>query len=331
MNYTEIKDMRDEFNELCKDARQLLIDKIVQHFEGDNWTMEELEDLWDAQIYDNTSMSSEEEMAYTDAETSRSNGFVSLNKATDSKEIRNLLETDLEYDYGTLLLFATKYIPHEKLSDITIPYSIVILDSEKAPIRDWDEAERELADTDETPVENIKEYIVCQGKEELIEKWKENLKKYEGEWYSVSDPATMIVGGAYDPNDMEYLETVYDDKRADYVKMARTLIDSVEKGMCGYGHFISDDPKISEAYLIAKKDPSLEGIYELWVKTNCNIDPPNGGEIIGKIYDLCGTEELADALKNIDDGTALLTVKGERKNIKEVLTECNKEKEISER
>ena len=322
-----IKEKIDEFNELSKYARNVLIDSIVRHFDGDNWTIEELEDLWDAQIYDNTSMSSEEEMAYTDAETSRSNGFISLSKATDRKEIRNLLETDLEYDFGTLLLYANNQY-HTDLSRLVIPYTIVVLDSKKAKIRDWDNAEKLLDDTDTVAPSDIKDYIVCKGKKDLLEKWEENLKKYEGEWYSVSDPSTTIVGGVYDPNDKEYLEELYDEEKTDYLTMAKNFINNADKGFVSTGRLISSDPKVGEALLVAKKDPSLEDVYEIWVKVGYDRNG-NGGKIIGKIYDLCGVEEFAQALKEIDNEEAILTVQGERKNIADVLKGYKQETEKS--
>lgn len=42
--------------------------------------------------------------------------------------------------------------------------------------------------------------------EKMQQGWAELLEKYEGETYGVWDDDTLIIGGAFDPNDISYIE-----------------------------------------------------------------------------------------------------------------------------
>lgn len=52
----------------------------------------------------------------------------------------------------------------------------------------------------------IKRRWKAKTKEELISKWKQHLKDFEGDTYSVWVGDEMILGGAYDPDDIDCIE-----------------------------------------------------------------------------------------------------------------------------
>ena len=336
MTNGEYTEKQKRFEELNQKAKDICIESIIKHFEGDSWTVHQLEDIWGENVINTEGMTEEQISAY--------DNFVSLNKALDKAELENLLRTNTDFDFGTLLLYADNEF-HTDLKDLVIPYKIVILqETDEHPLTDWDEVELMLADEDDLSADNIKEYVICYGKQDLIEKWEDLLKQNEGAWYGVKDDSGLIVGGAYDPNDIENLEELYEEKPS-YIfgnsfittsemvneeqtnelvlgVMAMKWAKNLDRGFGCCAKLLDADGKQREnnPFVIGKKDPSLEGVYELWIRTGCD-DNGNGGKVAGKIYDLCGTKELAKALYEIDKETAVLTTENGRKNIKDVLEE----------
>lgn len=65
-----------------------------------------------------------------------------------------------------------------------------------------------MGDTD------IKQQVLCNNRQELIKTWEKLLKTEEGETYSVWDCTTneIIVGGAFDPNDIDEIEYYFDEE-----------------------------------------------------------------------------------------------------------------------
>lgn len=53
--------------------------------------------------------------------------------------------------------------------------------------------------------EDIRTRIICRSIEKLIESWKMLLEENEGETYSVWDGPDILVGGAYDPGDLDVI------------------------------------------------------------------------------------------------------------------------------
>lgn len=69
--------------------------------------------------------------------------------------------------------------------------------------------------------EDIKKSVWCDTPTNLVDKWYELLKTEEGETYSVWDHTVndIIVGGAFDPNDIDWINDYYfntDEEDDDY-------------------------------------------------------------------------------------------------------------------
>lgn len=122
-----------------------------------------------------------------------------------------------------------------------------------------------------------------------------------------------LYGKAYGTPE-EYSENSYTTKDT-MSEYAQDMIKSVDKG---FSSFCEGKTNGVKTHTILKKDPVIEGVYELWVKVGADKNS-NGGKIIGKIYDLNGKDEVEKALEEINNDSAVLSTSKGRMTLKDAI------------
>ena len=189
---------QEAYEEYYTQAVNFLRDKIEAHFEGDNWTNEHLEELYGKTLY---SAEGIDDVTYNEYSAPDS-GMIDVSSALRKENIQE--ELDTREDITELIGLAEKM--KIDFTGLNEPYKLIILrDSEDIIIEDWDTADDLLSNEAEIG-DNLEKIIVCQNREDLIKAWELYLNDYEGCWYGVtSSDYGIIVGGAYDPGDIDYI------------------------------------------------------------------------------------------------------------------------------
>lgn len=220
--YTEalISEKQNQFDELysaaCKEVRDSL---VIHFFDTNNWTNKQIEEITGKLIYDRESLENFGQIQtaeYTNDEGDfdwkafeKNEGYISL-ETFDSEYLDDLLMTDSDFDLQTMIKFAEDF--GIDLTGLEVPYKIIVFHNND--LKNYSEVDKMLRDETNIPACMIDKYIVCYNKEDLMQKWKDNLKESEGSWYGIKDGEGILVGGVYDPNDIEDIEALpsYTDK-----------------------------------------------------------------------------------------------------------------------
>jgi len=393
--------LRERFDEARNDAVSDVIERITAHFAGDKWTLDQLEAVWGKHIISFDGLTDEEYKRYK-----ADDYFMDIEDAFDNME--DTLNSE-DFNFDSLVKLADEF--GVDLDGVKRPYKFIIFTPDVDPDK-YDFAKPvEDIDEDKIDPEDVAEYVICDGRDEMLEVWEGLYKRYEGEWYYVKDDAGILVGGAMDMNDLDTLENfrsfLRDPKlvRQDYIKdvldyffdengrlkaksvkeledvyglevvctdgcsaeeyeeiynddtvitdrnakdmdyMKETLSHDTDQHLIelyskyvdtskatylenAYGMIKSTENGFASIYnartngertpAILKKDPSIEGVYEFWIKMGADVNT-NGGKIIGKIYDLNGEKEVAKALEGIESGYAVLSTSKGRMTLKDAV------------
>ena len=395
--------LRERFDANRNDAVSDVIERITAHFAGDKWTLEQLETVWGKHIISFDGLTDEEYKRYK-----ADDYFMDIEDALDSIAMEDTLNSE-DFNFDSLVKLADEF--GVDLDGVTRPYKFIFFTPDVDPDK-YDFA-KPIEDIDEDKIdpEDVAEYVICDGRDEMLEVWEGLYKHYEGRYYYVKDDAGILVGGAMDINDLDTLEnfrsflrdpklvrqdyingvlehffdengtfknksdeelkdvyglevvctdgcsaeeyeeiynddTVVTDKNAkdmNYMKdtlchntdqrlielyskyadtskvtsleNARDMIKSVENGFASFYNAVTDGVKTPA---ILKKDPSIEGVYEFWIKMGADNNN-NGGKIIGKIYDLNGDYEVSKALEGIESGFAVLSTSKGRMSLEDTV------------
>lgn len=199
--FSYMTEAQEAYEEYYTQAVNFVRDKIESHFcDGSySYTNEQLETLYGKTIYSSEGVDNETYEEYSKSDS----GMLDINKALDRVNIQEALDS---YEDLSALITLAKELGVD-ITGLDEPYKIIVLrDTEDLYVEDWETAE-ELLVNENNINDNLDKIIVCQNYEDLLKAWEIYLEQYEGCWYGVkSDDYGIIVGGAYDPNDIEVLE-----------------------------------------------------------------------------------------------------------------------------
>ena len=218
MDYDKFMNLQEGFDDLYENARGLVINLILSHFE-DSFDIQELEDFTgcyycsydDDEIFEDFEIEKEKyvnELGKIDWDKlSKEEHFIfAWSNKELADEIREIIENNPSVYTLTNLISYAKNMGID-LAGIEEPYKIIVLnDGPYGSLDNYEKVEKLLLDDKNIPEEMIDKFIVCYNKEDLIDKWKDNLKESEGAWYGVKNEDGLIVAGSYDPNDIQDLE-----------------------------------------------------------------------------------------------------------------------------
>ena len=233
--------LRERFDEARNDAVSDVIERITAHFAGDKWTLDQLEAVWGKHIISFDGLTDEEYKRYK-----ADDYFMNIDDAFDNME-----DTLNSEDFDSLVKLADEF--GVDLDGVTRPYKFIIFTPDVDPDK-YDFA-RPVEDIDEDKIdpEDVAEYVICDGRDEMLEKWESLYKHYEGEWYYVKDDAGILVGGAMDMNDLDTLENFRSFLR-DPKLVRQDYIDGVLEHFFGINGQFRDTP-----------NEELEDVYGLEV------------------------------------------------------------------
>ena len=201
-----IETLKEVFDDAYYESFSEVKDRLIDHFfNTDNWTNTQVEEITGKTLYDADSITpedigSEDIVKYTgeDGEFNwqafeEDTGRISLN-TWDSEYLDDMLRSSSDIDLDTMLQFAKSF--GIELSGVEVPYKMIIFKDE-------------ILNENEADAEQIEAYFVCHNKEDLIEKWKEQLPLYEGCPYSIqSGDIGFHFNGTYEQNDLKTLEAL---------------------------------------------------------------------------------------------------------------------------
>ena len=294
MDIQEYTDMKAEFWTLYEDTRDKVISMIRNVLDGNDWTTSQLEAFWDKQIYNPEGISDEEYDEY-----SINPDMISLNDALDGDKQDAYIECDNKFETLSSVISVAKSMGIRLNGHIEVPYYVIIL-NEGEPLKDIERSMdfSHLLDGSElngVHCEQISDIKVYPNREKM----RGNIP-----WCDLPKTAVIISDGDNSWNIEEFsvrkwFETTrnipsYTD---DYDKYANNIIRNVLERETPFA-WVHDNGKF---VVTAHKDPSISNVCELWLKAGCD-ENGNGGQIFAKVYDLQGADEIARALRNIDEG-----------------------------
>lgn len=234
----------------------------------------------------------------------------------DSEYLDDLLLGE-EFTLPTLIDYAERF--GINLDGVTVPYKIIIFNPEVVAESPEDRNALLGNRVDEESIcDKISGYVVCNGRDDMLKYWNELYKQHEGNWYMVKDGERVLIGGAMDINDLDDLEELPSYSMDTYKDLADKMLNNnlyLDNSVL----ITHKKDNYEDCFKIdIARDPSLKDVYEISVKSN--------DRLIGKMYDLCGKEEIAHALRQLDLGTAILTNDKGRQPISDFMKK-NKDKE----